>query len=88
MELVDDKLFEYSLDASKFRSLIVQSYKENKGSFKEYISYDEFRLLIENLIFDIMKYYLDRINVVNYYGPYVEYFILNILVGGFQSIMK
>ena len=74
MELVDDKLFEYSLDASKFRSLIVQSYKENKGSFKEYISYDEFRLLIENLIFDIMKYYLDRINVVNYYGPYVRVF--------------
>lgn len=57
MELVDDKLFEYSLDASKFRSLIWQSYKENKESFKEYISYDEFRLLIENLIFDIMKYY-------------------------------
>ena len=51
MELVDDKLFEYSLDASKFKSLIVQSYKENKGSFKEYISYDEFRLLIKNLIF-------------------------------------
>lgn len=74
MELVDDKLFEYSLDANKFRSLIVQSYKENKGSFKEYISYDEFRLLIKNLIFDIMKYYLDRINVVNYYGPYVRVF--------------
>ena len=74
MELVDDKLFEYSLDASKFRSLIVQSYKENKESFKEYISYDEFRLLIKNLIFDIMKYYLDRINVVNYYGPYVKVF--------------
>lgn len=74
MELVDDKLFEYSLDASKFRSLIWQSYKENKESFKEYISYDEFRLLIENLIFDIMKYYLDRINVVNYYGPYVRVF--------------
>lgn len=74
MELVDDKLFEYSLDANKFRSLIVQSYKENKESFKEYISYDEFRLLIKNLIFDIMKYYLDRINVVNYYGPYVRVF--------------
>lgn len=74
MELVDDKLFEYSLDASKFRSLIVQSYKENKGSFKEYISYDEFRLLIKNLIFDIMKYYLDRINVVNCHGPYVRVF--------------
>lgn len=74
MELVDDKLFEYSLDANKFRSLIVQSYKENKGSFKEYISYDEFRLLIEKLIIDIMKYYLDRINVVNYYGPYVKVF--------------
>lgn len=74
MELVDDNLFEYSLDASKFRSLIVQSYKENKESFKEYISYDEFRLLIKNLIFDIMKYYLDRINVVNYYGPYVRVF--------------
>ncbi len=74
MELVDDKLFEYSLDANKFRSLIVQSYKENKGSFKEYISYDEFRLLIKNLIFDIMKYYLDRINVVNCHGPYVRVF--------------
>lgn len=74
MELVDDKLFEYSLDASKFRSLIVQSYKENKESFKEYISYDEFRLLIKNLIFDIMKYYLDRINVVNCHGPYVRVF--------------
>lgn len=74
MELVDDKLFEYSLDANKFRSLIVQSYKENKESFKEYISYDEFRLLIEKLIIDIMKYYLDRINVVNYYGPYVKVF--------------
>lgn len=74
MELVDDNLFEYSLDASKFRSLIVQSYKENKESFKEYISYDEFRLLIKNLIFDIMKYYLDRINVVNCHGPYVRVF--------------
>lgn len=74
MELVDDKLFEYSLDANKFRSLIVQSYKENKESFKEYISYDEFRLLIKNLIFDIMKYYLDRINVVNCHGPYVRVF--------------
>lgn len=74
MELVDDKLFEYSLDANKFRSLIVQSYKENKRSFKEYISYDEFRLLIKNLIFDIMKYYLDRINVVNCHGPYVRVF--------------
>lgn len=74
MELVDDKLFEYSLDANMFRSLIVQSYKENKESFKEYISYDEFRLLIKNLIFDIMKYYLDRINVVNCHGPYVRVF--------------
>lgn len=74
MELVDDNLFEYSLDANMFRSLIVQSYKENKESFKEYISYDEFRLLIKNLIFDIMKYYLDRINVVNCHGPYVRVF--------------
>lgn len=74
MELVDDKLFEYSLDANMFRSLIVQSYKENKEFFKEYISYDEFRLLIKNLIFDIMKYYLDRINVVNCHGPYVRVF--------------
>lgn len=74
MELVDEGLFEYSVNANMFKSLIVQSYKEDNKSIKEYISYDEFRLLIKNLIIDIMKYYLDRINVVNYYGPYVKVF--------------
>ena len=47
MELVDEGLFDYSLNACRLRYLIVQSYRDNNRSIKEYISYDEFRLLIE-----------------------------------------
>lgn len=74
MELVDEGLFDYSLNACRLRCLIVQSYRDNNKPIKEYISYDEFKLLIENFTLDIMKYYLDRIDVVNYKEPHVRIF--------------
>ncbi len=74
MELIDEGLFNYSLNAYRLRCLIVQSYRNNNRPIKEYISYNEFRLLIKNFTLDIMKYYLDRINAVNYKEPYVSIF--------------
>lgn len=74
MELVDEGLFEYSLNACRLRCLILQSYRDKNRPIKEYISYDEFKLLIENFTLDIMKYYLDRINAVNYKESYVRIF--------------
>ena len=65
MELIDEGLFDYSESANKLKKLIIKFSKNIKQefSFRSYISYELFEETIRLFILDIMKYYIEKIQV-------------------------